>query len=85
MFKIKNEFDRICVLADTANQKLRSKRFLPMSNTNRKYASYGVYDNVTKRYVLFDTIMFAGHYNYNKNRKPPEFDEMEQLIRQATQ
>ena len=83
MFKIKNEFDRICVLASSANNSLNMKRFLPMSNTNRKYASYGVYDSVTKKYVLFDTIMFSGHYNYNKKTKPPEFDEMEALIKSA--
>jgi hypothetical protein len=83
MFKIKNEFDRICVLANSANNALNMKRFLPMSNTNRRYASYGIYDYVTKEYVLFDTIMFSGHYNYNKNSKPSEFNEMEALIKRA--
>lgn len=83
MFKIKNEFDRICVLANSANNSLNMKRFLPMSNQHRRYTTYGVYDNVTKQYVLFDTIMFSGHYNYNKNTKPPEFGEMESLIKRA--
>ena len=83
MFRIKNDFDRICVLADSANNSLNRKRFITMSNSHRKYATYGVYDTVSKRYVLFDTIMFSGHYKYNKNTRPPEFNEMEQLIKQA--
>jgi hypothetical protein len=80
MFKIKNEFDRICVLADVANKKLNFKRFHTMSATKQKYAQFGIYDSVDKKFVLFDTIYFAGHYGYDKHVKPQEFVEMEKLI-----
>lgn len=81
MFKIKQEFDRLGALAESANGKLRSKRFHMMSHHYRKYGTYGIYDSETKQYILFDTIMFAGHYAYNKHNKPKEFVEIEELIK----
>jgi len=80
MFKIKAEFDRIVLLADAVNKKLGKKRFYSMTSGTKRFTSYGLYDSENKTYVLFDTIMFSGHYNYNKNVMPSEFAEMEEML-----
>lgn len=84
MFKIKNEFGRIAVLADVANEQQKRKRFIASESSKQKYPTYCLYDTVTKKYVVFDSIMFAGHYAYNKNTTPRELEEMEQLIIDGT-
>jgi hypothetical protein len=83
MFKIKNEFDRLGLLADAVNKKINNKRFILSQSANKRYMSYCLYDYVTKNYVVFNTIMFSGHYQYNKNVVPAEFVEMENLLTNA--
>ena len=46
--------------------------------------SYCLYDYVTKKHVVFDTIMFSGHYQYDKSVVPAEFAEMENLLTNAS-
>ena len=84
MFKIKNEFGRIAVMADVANDNLKFKRFIATESTKQKYPTYCLYDTVTKKYVVFDSIMFAVHYNYDKKTAPKELVEMETLIRNGS-
>jgi hypothetical protein len=43
----------------------------------------GLYDSVTKKYVLFDTINLTGNFRYNNNILPNEFAEMENMIKRA--
>lgn len=84
MFKIKTEFDRITLLADAVNKKLGKRRFYPMTGGTKRFSQYGLYDNENKKYVLFDTIMFSGHYNYIKSVMPQEFVEMEEMLNSET-
>ncbi len=83
MFKIKNEFDRLGLLADAVNKKINNKRFIMSQSANKRYMSYCLYDYVSKKHVVFNTIMFSGHYRYNKNAVPAEFAEMEKMLRNA--
>lgn len=77
------KFDEICASAEKYNKEHRTDRFLRMFDQSRKFVSMGLYDSVTKKYVLFDTINLTGNFRYNNNILPSEFTEMENMIKRA--
>ena len=81
MFKLNREFDTIWEKASNSNSAYKKPRFLRIFQQSKRFVTVGIYDNHTKKYELFDSINFAGNFRYNKNRRPPEFDRMEKLIR----
>lgn len=49
----------------------------------KRYVVMGLYDSVTHKYVLFDTINLTGNFRYSTDVVPPEVLEMEQLVASA--
>jgi len=80
MFKLTKEFEVLTKKANGLNKRLGMNRFHTIFQTNKRFVTVGVYDSVTKKYELFDSINFAGNYRYNKNVKPPEFARMERML-----
>ena len=81
MFKLNKEFDNIWEKAENSNAAYKKPRFLKIFQQTKRFVTVGIYDSQTFRYELFDSINFAGNFRYNKNRRPPEFDRMEDLIK----
>ena len=54
----------------------------PHNEKSNRYITMGIYDSVTKKYALFETINLSGNYRYNSQTLPPEFTQMLQLINQ---
>lgn len=82
MRKILKEFDRIWSVADKTN-KSGGYRFHRCFSQRGKYVSFGIYDNRSKQYVLFDTINLVGNFRYNSNSVPAELVAMRELIEDA--
>lgn len=83
MRRLAKRFGEICTLAEKFNAEKRQNRFQKMYNQDKRFVSFGIYDTVTKQYVLFDTVNLTGNFRYSNNTAPPELDEMENLIRKA--
>ena len=81
--KLSKKFDEICASAEKYNKENRTDRFVRMFDQSRKFVSMGLYDSVTKKYVLFDTINLTGNFRYSNNILPNEFAEMENMIKRA--
>lgn len=81
--KLSKKFDEICASAEKYNKENRTDRFVRMFDQSRKFVSMGLYDSVTKKYVLFDTINLTGNFRYSNNVLPNEFTEMENMIKSA--
>lgn len=83
MRRLAKRFGEICTLVEKFNAEKRQNRFQKMYNQDKRFVSFGIYDTVTKQYVLFDTVNLTGNFRYSNNTAPPELDEMENLIRKA--
>lgn len=94
--KIVESFDNIWAKAEKRNAELgavtgfdvaSSPRFhrifekrAPTSDKGSRYLVMGIYDSVTKKYALFDSINLSGNFRYNNRAEPPEFKQMLKLI-----
>lgn len=45
-----------------------------------RYVRMGLYDTVTKKYVIFDTINLMANFRYNQHKIPQELRDMETLV-----
>ena len=82
MRKIVKSFDLIWSKAETFNRK-RGDRFVRCFDSRGKYLSFGIYDKVTNKYALFDTINLTGNFRYNASSTIPELVEMEEMVSNA--
>ena len=80
MFKLTREFDLIWEKAQKANAQLGQNRFHQLYEQNKRFVTVGIYDAVTHKYEMFDSINFAGNYKYDKAKRPEEFATMEKMI-----
>lgn len=84
MYNIQKEFDKIWSKAREANKAAGMERFRKIEEAkSSKFKTYGIYDVKTHKYVLFDSINFAGNFRYDKNTRPNELSEMDMLISNA--
>lgn len=79
MRKIAKRFDEIWTKAELRNQ-TEKDRFIKVFEHSKRYITMGVYDSVTKRYALFDTINLVGNFRYNPNTVPQELNEMDRIV-----
>jgi|LauGreDrversion4_2_1035121.scaffolds.fasta_scaffold58756_2 hypothetical protein len=84
MNKMMRKFDEICESADRFNAEKRTERFFKLFEQRKKYVTVGLYDSVTKKHVLFDSINLVGNFRYNNNGIPGELFEMERMITSAS-
>lgn len=80
MRKVLKRFEEICALAEARNRAEGRHRFHQLTSHYKKYMTLGIYDSVTKKYCVFDSINLTGNFRYSHRSLPPEFDEMEQMI-----
>lgn len=80
MRKLAKIFDEIWAKAERRNQK-EGERFFRIYQPNKRYITVGIYDGLTKKYCMFDTINLSGNFRYNNQVVPPEFDEMSRMIK----
>jgi len=83
MFKLNREFDQLWSKAVKINESSNGQRFHRIFQQSKRFVTVGLYDSVSKQYVLFDTVNFAGNYRYDKNIKPDEFRVMEKMVQKA--
>jgi len=83
MFKLNREFDQLWSKAVKINERSNGQRFHRIFQQSKRFVTVGLYDSVSKRYALFDTVNFAGNYRYDKNIKPDEFRVMEKMVQKA--
>lgn len=82
MRKIVKSFDTIWSKAEAVNRK-RGERFVRCFDSRGKYLSFGIYDKVTKKYALFDTINLTGNFRYNASETIAELTDMEEMVTNA--
>lgn len=82
MRKIVKSFDEIWSKAEAFNRK-KEDRFVKCFDSRGKYVSFGIYDKISKKYCLFDTINLTGNFRYNASESIPELSEMEKMISNA--
>ncbi len=78
------KFEEVCEGADRFNSENRTERFFTVFEQRKKYVTVGLYDSVTKKHVLFDSINLVGNFRYNSNGVPGELYEMERMITSAS-
>ena len=83
MFKLTREFEAIWEKAQAVNAKSSEQRFYKIFQQTKRFVTVGLYDSVTKKYELFDTVNFAGNHRYDKTRKPQELETMDKMVKQA--
>ena len=79
MRKLPKLFDEIWAKAEKRNAK-EGERFFRIYQQNKRYITVGIYDGLTKKYCMFDTINLSGNFRYNSQVVPPEFNEMSQMV-----
>jgi len=79
MRKLLNSFNDIWKLAEERNT-VEKNRFYKCVQQSKRYMTMGIYDSVTKKYVLFDTINLVGNFRYDSGSDPKEFAEMRKLV-----
>ena len=82
MRKLSTAFDNIWARAEERNNQLGQQRFYRIFEKKNRYYTFGIYDYKTKDWCLFNTINLVGNYRYNIDELPPEFAEMEKLVKQ---
>jgi hypothetical protein len=82
MRKLSKLFDEIWASAEQRNEREGGQRFFRIYQQNKRYITVGIYDGLTKKYCMFDTINLSGNFRYNSRVVPPEFDEMARMVRQ---
>lgn len=83
MRKITQKFDEIWQKADKFNKSNRTERFFKIQEQRKKYLTLGIYDSLTKKFALFDTINLTGNFRYDNNVIPPEVLDMENIVSSA--
>lgn len=83
MFKLTREFDSIWEQAQKVNEKSEGQRFYRIFQQTKRFVTIGLYDSVTKKYELFDTVNYAGNFRYDKSKKPAELVTMEKMVKNA--
>lgn len=78
MRHLTNVFNDIWALAEERNRE--GAKFYKIYESKKRYVTFGIYDSVTKRYCLFNTINLVGNFRYNSKVVPPEFAEMRSLV-----
>ena len=81
MRKLASVFDKIRARAEERNNELGNQRFYRIFEKKNRYYTYGLYDGLTKKWCTFCTINLVGNYRYNIEVLPPEFSEMEQMVK----
>jgi hypothetical protein len=81
--KITKKFDDIWLMAERYNTVNKKDRFARMYDQSTRFISMGIYDTVTHKYALFNTVNLTGNFRYNSNIIPEELFEMERLVRSA--
>jgi len=80
MRKIATKFEEIWKLAEERNKAEGQQRFFKIQSQQKRYITFGIYDGVNKKYVLFDTVNFVGNFRYDSHTLPNEFAEMRSLV-----
>ena len=83
MKKIAQKFDEVCAKAEAYNKENRTDRFYKIYEQRKRFVTMGLYDSVTKKYALFDTVNLTGNFRYDNNSVPPELYDMEGLVEAA--
>jgi hypothetical protein len=78
MRHLTNVFNEIWALAEERNR--QGAGFIRIYESKKRYVTFGIYDSVTKKYCLFNTINLVGNFRYNSKVVPPEFAEMRNLV-----
>ena len=94
--KIVDSFDKIWAKAEKRNAEIGAvsgydatlnprfhrifEKRAPASDKGSRYLVMGIYDSVTKKYALFDSINLSGNFRYNNRAEPPEFKQMLKMI-----
>jgi len=55
-------------------------RFQRIFTQDKRYVTMGIYDTVSKKYSMFNTINLVGNFRYNTQNVPAEFSEMRRMI-----
>ena len=66
--------------AINAHHRTPKQRFFKIYSTKKKFVTIGLYDNVTKRWSLFESINLSGNYRYNTRDNIPEIKEMRAMV-----
>jgi hypothetical protein len=77
------KFEEIWQRAERVNKQTQSERFYRMYEQRRGFATVGIYDSVTKRYALFDTVNLTGNFRYDNYTIPAEIKDMEKMVSAA--
>jgi hypothetical protein len=83
MKKIALKFEEIWKKAETFNKEQKTERFYKMQDQRKKYMTFGIYDSVTKKYALFDSINLTGNFRYDNNVIPEEVWDMYNMVSKA--
>ncbi len=83
MRKIAQKFDEICAKAEAYNKENKTNRFYKMYEQRKRFITMGLYDSVTKKYAVFDTINLTGNFRYDNHTVPQELYDMERLVKSA--
>lgn len=66
-------FDSLVKMADGLNRKRGMKRFLPIQSRDGRILVFGMYDYLTKKYILSEPFVDVNH----------AFDEIEEMLTKA--
>jgi hypothetical protein len=83
MRKIAQKFDEICAKAEAFNKEKKTDRFYKIYEQRKRFVTLGLYDSVTKKYALFDTVNLTGNFRYDNHTVPQELYDMERLVKYA--
>ena len=86
---IAEKFEEIWTKAEKRNAELGAvtgfddatgQRFVRIYDQGKRYITMGIYDTVSKKYCVFDTINLVGNFRYSPREVPPELVEMERMV-----
>lgn len=80
MRKVAKKFEEIWTKAEKRNEHEKG-RFCKLLDQSGRYMTMGIYDTVTKKYCIFNSINLVGNYRYDNKATPPEFDEMVEMLK----
>lgn len=84
MSKFIKKFEEVWENAEKFNSENRTERFFKLFEQRKKFVTVGLYDSVTKKYALFDSVNLVGNFRYNNNSIPNELFEMERMVSNAS-
>ena len=83
MRKAIKTFNEIWEKAEQFNKSTRTHRFSKIFEQRQRFATVGIYDTVSKKYALFDTINLTGNHRYASSDIPDEIYDMEKIVDSA--